>query len=481
MLNANWQPVDYGSALTQSIKDALGAFYLPQQIQTELALQQTEVPLNLAKVQYDLANAGMMNLKLNNPGLLGSDVSKDLTIAHGLINNPYTQQALQPSVSNILSGSSGSDQLSGNAISQPSPQMPSHIPMSILPETPQQIAKLKQLFPQQNMAAPVSGGSSINPQAQATQAIPANGLWQGSAAVPASPLSAAIQQNINSKVALSQNRAQLYAQQAKQYNWVHTPKDIQEADLSQVKAMGYSTQDAYNGLSNGMSVEQMAAAKGFNDPNNYPSPDRVPTTATISKLQNRNQAVSELDVINKKVTDGIAPYSRTILGVSLPYLYDSATNQNIDQRAQYLAARALLPEIAALRLRAMSGNVGITAIQEVLSQSMANFRETSGLTISPDVYKRANQYIDQWISQGNSVANEVAQNGGNYGGIQSASPATRQKLGFESSPASSSAISAPISSVGNMVRVNLNGRTGMIPKDKLSQFQKDYPSSQVIG
>jgi hypothetical protein len=63
--------------------------------------------------------------------------------------------------------------------------------------------------------------------------------------------------------------------------------------------------------------------------------------------------------------------------------------------------------MASLRLKAMGGQVGIEAIREVQEASMANVKSFQSL-VSPAVYKQAQQYMTNWISQGLGAANNAA-------------------------------------------------------------------------
>ena len=81
--------------------------------------------------------------------------------------------------------------------------------------------------------------------------------------------------------------------------------------------------------------------------------------------------------------------------------------KNKDQQAKFLAARMLAPEQAAIRLRAMGGNVGIEAIREMTDKAMVNGKNIQAL-VKPDVFNQANEYVEKAIYDAVEAANKAS-------------------------------------------------------------------------
>jgi hypothetical protein len=56
------------------------------------------------------------------------------------------------------------------------------------------------------------------------------------------------------------------------------------------------------------------------------------------------------------------------------------------------------------------GNVGIEAIREMTGTSMGHLNIVQGM-VSPGVYKKANEYVDEWLSDAVDAANKKATQG----------------------------------------------------------------------
>lgn len=204
--------------------------------------------------------------------------------------------------------------------------------------------------------------------------------------------------------------------------WTSLPNDNKKSLLAQARGMGYDDNEAARLFSQGKSIADLAVSKGL-DPNNLPSPDYAPAGSNVAAAQKRNQQLTEINKLNPILTQAIAPYSRRIDGFSINQIADAIKNDDPDQQARFLAARALNPEMNALRAKAMGANVGIETLREIQNASMGNIRTFNGL-VSPDVYTKANQYIDQWLETAVNASNKVAL-GDKSTDSQSQSPAGR--------------------------------------------------------
>lgn len=188
--------------------------------------------------------------------------------------------------------------------------------------------------------------------------------------------------------------------------WTSLPTDNKKSLLAQARAMGYDDNDAARLFSQGKSIEDLAKDKGL-DPNNLPDPDYAPTGSVVANTQKRNQSLSEINKLNPILTSAIEPYSRRINGYSPAQIAGAISGDDPDKQAKFLAARALMPEMSALRAKAMGASIGIEALREIQNSSMGNIK-VFGSLVSPEVYSKANSYIDQWLEQAVTASNKVA-------------------------------------------------------------------------
>lgn len=259
-----------------------------------------------------------------------------------------------------------------------------------------------------------------------------------------------------------------YQSRASGYNFQSLPPTEKSYAIAQVAGMGIDPMQGAAMLNNGQTISSIASQRGL-DPNNLPTPLYAATPQTVQLIQRRNQALNEINSIMPNITTAMAPYSRQFANYSPSQIANAVQNDDPDQQARFLAAKALMPEMASLRLKAMGGNIGIEAIREVNNQSMGNIKSFQGL-VSPKVYTAAQNYVDQWINQGANSANKIGLAGSvgnlNIGG----QPVSSEMMtGARSVPQ------------GNgMVRViDPTGRTGMIPSSNLSAaLQSGYRSAQ---
>ena len=189
------------------------------------------------------------------------------------------------------------------------------------------------------------------------------------------------------------------------YTYSKLPEANKSQQIAQAAGMGFDPSTASNLFMQGKTVRDLAQQAGF-DPNNLPDPIYPTTQASINRIQQRQQANAEINTLNPIITKALAPYSQRIAGYSPKQIAQAMSNDNPDQQARFLAAKALNPEMASLRLKAMGGQVGIEAIREVQNASMGNIKSFQRI-VTPQVYTMANQYIDQWIQQGADAANSV--------------------------------------------------------------------------
>lgn len=196
-----------------------------------------------------------------------------------------------------------------------------------------------------------------------------------------------------------------YHKRTQAYNYSSLPVDQKSALLAHAAGMGIDPNEATQSFMNGKTIADLATENGF-DPSDLPDPIYPATKTSITQIQRRQQAKNEINTLNPILTNAIAPYSRRIAGYSIPQIADAISGDNPDQQAKFLAARALMPEMASLRAKAMGANVGIETIREISNASMGHIKAFESL-VDPDIYKKANEYVDTWIDKAVTAANKV--------------------------------------------------------------------------
>lgn len=168
--------------------------------------------------------------------------------------------------------------------------------------------------------------------------------------------------------------------------------------LGQARALGYSNTEASNLLNQGKTLEDLAEAKGFGrDAKEWPSPQHAPTGATLNRYQRSTSALAGVDAVEPFITKAMSPYaSRYGNNISPALIKDILLNKNVEKASDALAAYALSPEVAALRVNALGGNVGIEAIRHIedVSQSILN---TLGLKPGSEIYEKTQKKITREI------------------------------------------------------------------------------------
>lgn len=191
------------------------------------------------------------------------------------------------------------------------------------------------------------------------------------------------------------------------------PVDEKKRAVGLTTAMGIDPVEGTQLLRSGKTLEQIAKDKGQD------LGDLVPVyplgTENVKQLQRRSGYVAELKNLEQKVAKPLAKYPAKVRGYSLDQIADSLDNKNPDEMGQVLAARALSPEIAALRLKVAGGNIGIEAINELTNKSMGQMKIIEGLVDTP-TYLATQKYITQWLEE---AADTFQKNQEEYGRLKS--------------------------------------------------------------
>lgn len=215
-----------------------------------------------------------------------------------------------------------------------------------------------------------------------------------------------LERSMQANLGNRETQQQLMAKQASGYDFNSLPVSTKEYVLAQGAGMGIYPDDMRKMLTSGKSVSDIALEKGF-DPNSLPEPIYPLTKAGQTQLKQRKAAIEELGVLGKTLSEWAGPYSQQIAGYSPLQVKDALTGKNKDQQAKFLAARMLAPEQAAIRIKAMGGNVGIEAIREMTEKSMMNGHAFQAL-VKPEVFNKANELVESAIKDAVDAANKAS-------------------------------------------------------------------------
>lgn len=244
---------------------------------------------------------------------------------------------------------------------------------------------------------------------QQNSALPINSLNNpnGFSSMPGTA-SDSILHNMQTAEQSRQSFSKYYDTRQKAYAYQQMPVDFKNQVIAQAQGLGYSPYEASQAFSNGKTVGDLAKSKGYdpNFPQFWPEPQYAPTGSTRSLNQKREQAGAELEVIGKKLSDWTAPYSSRFHGYSIKQVAEAMNGENKDSQAKYMAAMILSPEFSSIKIRALAGQVGIGAIKEISDKAMTDLKVLQPL-VTPDVYKKANQYAMDVIEQSLQAANKA--------------------------------------------------------------------------
>jgi ribosomal protein L23 len=165
-------------------------------------------------------------------------------------------------------------------------------------------------------------------------------------------------------------------------------------------------------LMKGMGVDPVEAVSYLRQKGNSPStyaheknidiknvqPDYALGEQNVKDAQRASAYMDEIDTLDKHINEGLGKYQNKIMGYSLEQIADAAEGKNPDQQGRALAARALLPELNALRLKIAGGNIGIEALRELEHKSLGQLNILESLVDTP-TYNAAQNYMREWIEE----------------------------------------------------------------------------------
>lgn len=192
------------------------------------------------------------------------------------------------------------------------------------------------------------------------------------------------------------------------YGYGQLTADQKRGWTAKAAGMGVSETDSRNFFNKGGSIEDLAVEKGF-DPDDMPEAIYNATTTDLTRAHFRAQAAAELRVLEPLTTEALAPYAQRVDGYSPVQIVEALSGENPDAQARFFAAKALIPEINALRTKMMGGQVGIGALEELKASAMANFKAWEGI-LTPEVYAASQRYMQEWLDEATKTANTLAYN-----------------------------------------------------------------------
>lgn len=184
------------------------------------------------------------------------------------------------------------------------------------------------------------------------------------------------------------------------------PADEKKRVVATAVGMGYDPSEASRLLNSGKTLSDMSQEKGIDLKEVQPV---YPLGGeTLKQMQKRGAFANEIKVLQTRINEATKGYGRRLAGYSPKQVMDAISNENPDQQGRYLAARALAPELNALRLNAMNGKVGIEAIKHLTEKAGQNSKVFESL-ISDDARQSMNNYMSQWIDEAQNAYSDNLQ------------------------------------------------------------------------
>lgn len=274
---------------------------------------------------------------------------------------------------------------------------------------------------QPSSQAPAAGSNVQLPNGSVAPVLPGPRANITDAQVSASPPTTGANNIYNSllnQITGSGARAAEANQRVTGAPYLFAPPDSRRTMVGQAAAFGISPDDATDAFVNkGKRLADLAEEKGFGrDPSKWPEPSYNPTIATLSRNQQRQAAVAELNAVEPFINSSLGQYSQTIHGFSPKQVLDSFeslhgntpnVNQKKEKLSDFLAASIVVPEYNAIRGRAMGlQNMGVEALRSIGGASMNDFKKFQSL-VPPDVYMQAQTKANNLIKKMSSAANKA--------------------------------------------------------------------------
>lgn len=474
----------------QNVIDQVKAQYAPQMTQAELSYKQAQTPNiqaqtsllgeqakyfgpeALSKIGLQKAETALTGEQAKNygPNIQSEIGLRNAQTAHQqfLNNNPLLSMPGLPGQYGAVMYLKNHPELNVNPGNGPVAPQTNGSPAS-LPLGPGQVNNLTKNI---SSGMPGTNLTMSNPEINQLKTVP-NLL--GNSPLMGNPIgnpSDSLFDSIQKQTAAHLAQGQLALTRSQGYNFSQMPVDMRNYTLAQATAFGYDPMQASGHLLAGNTLQDLAKNKGYDeDPASWPNPVYAATGATRNTIQRRNSALSELNVLDKQILEATAPYAQRFYGWSPTQVKDAVgvlsssqpkdfanqiSNYKEEEQAKFLAARMITPEYNALRIKMMQGDVGIEALRHVGENSLNQFKTFESL-LTPSVYKKANEYANQWLKDAVGAANNSVER-----------------------PLQGSGAKNVIS--GPMVRVQKpDGSIISLPREGAQKLLKDFPDHKVAG
>lgn len=205
-------------------------------------------------------------------------------------------------------------------------------------------------------------------------------------------------QNAKSQTDIKNNNA---------YPYLHATPDAKNFMIAKLAGAGISPDESIAELSNGKNVNQILQDRGFN-PDDI-QPHYIATSKDVEEMHKKQAALSALSSLSSHITSATSPYSSTMYGYSPQQVADSIRDSDPDKQAQFLAARQLQTELAAVRGKMVGLNMGKTVLNSMIDKNMGDVKVFKPY-VSSEVYTKMQNYIDKWLSESVNSANDAVSN-----------------------------------------------------------------------
>lgn len=191
------------------------------------------------------------------------------------------------------------------------------------------------------------------------------------------------------------------------------PNDEKKRAVAITTGMGLDPMEGEKLLSEGKTLKQIAKEKGL-------ELDRVTPvypvgSENIKQTQRRGAFVNELDKLSNLTKDAQGKYQNKIKGYSFDQIADAISGEDPETQGMILASRAIQPELNALRLKVLGGQVGIEALRELESKSLSNLNVIEGL-VDTKAFMAMQKYLNQWIREASEEYNKTLEGYGRISG-----------------------------------------------------------------
>ncbi len=175
------------------------------------------------------------------------------------------------------------------------------------------------------------------------------------------------------------------------------PINDKKESVAKMRGMGVDTVEAVRYLRKPDSSPE-AYAKEHNIDINQVEKKYAPTEQNIKMAQQAVAYMDELDELEKHISAGLGKYQNKMKGYSFQQIADAAKNEDPETQGMVLAARALFPELSAIRGKLGGANIGIEFLKEMEAKSLGNLNIFESL-VSPEAYAASQKYMNAWLKE----------------------------------------------------------------------------------